>query len=86
MLILFFKRNIIWEVMPHVSGEEDPLSPRFRAFAVTLSSFAVGEYLPLLPACGGRLSPPCLTTVGTPPLPAISLGDKGSSETHPLQD
>ena len=29
-----------------------------------------------------RLSPPCLPSVGAPPLPAISLGDKESSEVH----
>ena len=33
--------------MLHLSGKEDPLSPRFKAFAVTLPVFADGECLPL---------------------------------------
>jgi len=51
--------------MPHLSGEEDRLSPRFRAFAVTLSVFAgfgralsrmVGNACPF-PALKAGLSP-----------------------------
>jgi len=48
--------------MLHLSGDEDRLSPRFRAFAVTLPVFADGEYLPLPRSKGGAF--PFLLTIG----------------------
>ena len=48
--------------MPQLLGEEDPLSPRFRAFAVTLSGFTGGEYLPFPRSKGGAF--PLLLTIG----------------------
>jgi len=38
--------------------DQDTVVPRFNAFEVTLTGVEGGEYLPLLPACGGGLSPP----------------------------
>ena len=48
--------------MPYLKGEEDPLSPRFRAFAVTLPVFADGECFPLPRFKGGAF--PFLLTLG----------------------
>ena len=56
-------------VMPHLSGEEDRLSPRFRAFAVTLPVFADGECLPLPRSKGGAF-PFLLTFGGYPTAPS----------------
>jgi hypothetical protein len=55
--------------MSHLSGEEDPLSPRFRAFAVTLPVFADGECLPLPRSKGGAF-PFLLTLGGYPTAPS----------------
>jgi hypothetical protein len=61
--------------MPHLPGQEAPLSPRFRAFAVTLSEVAGGEYLPLprSKALRWRGFPLLHTLVGAPLLSQISL-------------
>jgi hypothetical protein len=55
--------------MPHLSGEDDPLSLRFRAFAMTLPVFADGECLPLPRSKGGAF-PFLLTLGGYPTAPS----------------
>ena len=55
--------------MLHLPEEEELLSPRFRAFAVTLSGFADGEYLPLPRSKGGAF-PFLLTFGGCPTAPS----------------
>jgi len=57
------------KVIPHLSEEEDPLSPRFKAFAVTLSRFAGGEYLPFPRSKGGAF-PFLLNLGGYPTAPS----------------
>jgi hypothetical protein len=55
--------------MTHLSGEEDRLSPRFRAFALTLPVFANGECLPLPRSKDGAF-PFLLTLGGYPTAPS----------------
>jgi hypothetical protein len=62
------KKNT-WRVMPHLPGKEDPLSPRFRAFAVTLPGIAGGEYLPFPRSKGGAF-PFLLNLGGYPTAPS----------------
>jgi hypothetical protein len=65
------------KVMPHLTGEEGTLSPRFRAFAVTLAKFAGGEYLPFPRSKGGAF-PFLLTLSGYPTAPSNFARGQGA--------
>jgi hypothetical protein len=71
--------------MSHLPGEEDRLSPRFRAFAVTLPLFTDGECLPLRRSKGGAF-PFLLTLGGYPTAPSNFARGQGVLQAHLLQD
>jgi hypothetical protein len=66
---MIIHKKITLDIISSLTGGGDPLSPRLRAFAVTLSWFAGGEYLPFPRSKGGAF-PSLLILGGYPTAPS----------------